>query len=179
MKEKVIYETGDFWVQKNSRGDFEVYRSGDTHSVRVATFGKSLPNAHERAVNEAQRRHAVEAYAEGERLGYIKKETHMAAPKKKRAAKKAAPKKASKKAAPKKRAAKKAAPKRAKKRAAKKAAPAKRKRAPRGQGLMTRKRIAQKGTVLGGVSRAIYSSSGRPILVRIFNADETAKIRKK
>ena len=97
----------------------------------------------------------------------------MAAPKK-RAAKKAAPKKASKKAAPKKRAAK-----AGKKRAAKKAAPAKRKRAPRGKGLMTRSRIAHKGRVLGGVSRAIYSSGGRPILVRIYDASETARLRKK
>lgn len=94
----------------------------------------------------------------------------MAAPKK-RAAKKAAPKKSAKKAAPKKRASKKSAPK--------KAAPAKRKRAPRGKGLMTRSRIAHKGKVLGGVSRAIYSSGGRPILVRIYDANETAKLRKK
>lgn len=88
----------------------------------------------------------------------------MAAPKK-RAAKKAAPKKSAKKAAP-----KKSAPKKA----AKKAAPAKRKRAPRGKGLMTRSRIAHKGKVLGSVSRAIYSSGGRPITVRIYDANDVA-----
>ena len=59
----ILYESGDFWVCKNHRGDFEVYHSGLTHSVRVAVIGRGLSGgSFKRAREEADRRHAIEAY---------------------------------------------------------------------------------------------------------------------
>lgn len=52
----ILYERGDFWVCKNTRGDFEVYQHGATHSTRVAVVGHSFPNAFERAKSEADKR---------------------------------------------------------------------------------------------------------------------------
>lgn len=63
----ILHDNGLFWVRENRRGDFEVYRSGLTHSTRVALFGHGLKNAFKRACNEADRRHAVDAYADPER----------------------------------------------------------------------------------------------------------------
>ncbi len=64
MEEKdIVYESGNFFVIKTQRGDFKVYRSGLTHATLVATVGRNLTGGSlKRAKEEADRRHAIEAY---------------------------------------------------------------------------------------------------------------------
>ena len=59
MNEKhILYENGDFWIYENpGKSFFEVYKSAITHSVRVASVGKSL--GLDRAISEANRRAAL------------------------------------------------------------------------------------------------------------------------
>lgn len=54
----ILYENGDFWIAKNKRGDYEIYRNGLTHATLHATVGRNLTNAWERAKAECDRRAA-------------------------------------------------------------------------------------------------------------------------
>lgn len=45
-----------FWIKKNAIGDYEIYQIGVTHSTRVATIGRNLKDAWERAKTECERR---------------------------------------------------------------------------------------------------------------------------
>lgn len=52
----VAYENDTHWVLDKGRVGFEVYKTGLTHSTRVASIGRSLGLP--RAVEEADKRHA-------------------------------------------------------------------------------------------------------------------------
>lgn len=52
----IVYEGKRFWVLDASPTTYEVLRNDVTHSTRVATVGKGLPDAKERAIAECKRR---------------------------------------------------------------------------------------------------------------------------
>jgi hypothetical protein len=54
----ILYENGDFWVCRAGKW-FEVYRSGVTHSTRVATIGYEGQAGLDRAKSEADKRAAA------------------------------------------------------------------------------------------------------------------------
>lgn len=65
----ILFESGPYWVKAATFGSgrfrpkshgFEVYRSGITASVKVATIGYSGPEGLAKASNEATRRAAAE-----------------------------------------------------------------------------------------------------------------------
>jgi hypothetical protein len=58
--EKVLYEVGDFWVSKAKDGGFEVYKTGLTHSTRVAQIGYEGETGLQKAKAEADRRARAE-----------------------------------------------------------------------------------------------------------------------
>lgn len=51
----VIHETPTHWVKRTPKG-FEVYKSGVTHSTRVAIFGRG-DDYQRRAISDCNRRH--------------------------------------------------------------------------------------------------------------------------
>lgn len=53
--EDIEYETKDFWVLRDW-SSYKVFRTGATHSTRVAIIGLTYPNALQVAKNEADRR---------------------------------------------------------------------------------------------------------------------------
>lgn len=56
MKENdILYENGDYWVCREHYG-FAVYKTGITHSVRVASIGFKGDEGLQRAKAEADRR---------------------------------------------------------------------------------------------------------------------------
>lgn len=62
-EDDILYESGKHWVCMSANGRaYQVFRTGLTHSVLVATIGKSL--GLQRAIDEAERREAKEK-AEG------------------------------------------------------------------------------------------------------------------
>ena len=54
----IEHEVGDYWVLRIGLGKFEVYESGATHSIRVAsvTFKSDPERGRARAIHEANRR---------------------------------------------------------------------------------------------------------------------------
>jgi len=56
----IAYENGTHWVLDDPKKKFlEVYRTGLTHSVRCAQIGRGLDDPLQRAIAEADRRHAL------------------------------------------------------------------------------------------------------------------------
>lgn len=53
---EILYDRDGFWIKKNAIGDYEIYQIGVTHSTRVATIGRNLKDAWERAKTECERR---------------------------------------------------------------------------------------------------------------------------
>jgi hypothetical protein len=55
---KILYEKGGYWVAKHAKGWLEVYKTGVTHSVRVATidFRYDVAKQMEYAKREIERR---------------------------------------------------------------------------------------------------------------------------
>lgn len=62
-EQDIVHENPTHWVLKNKDGHFEVYRTGITHSTRRAYIGFPGPKGLEKARDEADRRHALEATA--------------------------------------------------------------------------------------------------------------------
>jgi len=59
-KKDIKHETKDFWVLDVGARGYEVYRTGITHSIRVASIGhgNALDLGLARAIQEAERRQA-------------------------------------------------------------------------------------------------------------------------
>lgn len=57
-EQEIKYETKDFWVLDVGQKGFEVYRTGVTHSHRVASIGHGTGIGLPRAIQEADRRQA-------------------------------------------------------------------------------------------------------------------------
>ena len=56
QEKDIRYETKDFWVLDVGEKGFEVYRTGITHSHRVASIGHGPRLGLTRAIEEADRR---------------------------------------------------------------------------------------------------------------------------
>ncbi len=64
-EDNIAYENSTHWVLDDPKKKFlEVYRIGLTHSERCAQIGRGLPDPLQRAIEEADRRHALVAPAE-------------------------------------------------------------------------------------------------------------------
>lgn len=57
--DQIAYETKDFWVLDVGSRGFEVYRTGITHSTRVAQIGLGETLGLPRAIAEANKRQAA------------------------------------------------------------------------------------------------------------------------
>jgi hypothetical protein len=53
----IVHENARYWVEQTP-GAYFVWRTGDTHSVRVAFYGKYIANALPRAIADADARNA-------------------------------------------------------------------------------------------------------------------------
>jgi len=66
-EEDIKHETKDFWVLDVGAKGFEVYKTGITHSTRVAIIGHGPALGLPRAIQEAQQRQAdLDAHCESE-----------------------------------------------------------------------------------------------------------------
>lgn len=52
----ILFELGIYWVCKGNKSGYEVYRTGITHSTRVAIIGYEGEKGLERAKAECERR---------------------------------------------------------------------------------------------------------------------------
>lgn len=52
----IVYEKGDYWVNRTAKGYFEVYKIGITHSTRCAQIGYAGEIGLNRAKAEIDRR---------------------------------------------------------------------------------------------------------------------------
>ncbi len=58
MADQIIYQRGAYDVRKLSSGAYEVYRHTGTHAERCAQIGYKGAKGLQRAIHEADKRHA-------------------------------------------------------------------------------------------------------------------------
>lgn len=63
-EEDIKHEVGAFWVLDVGSRGYQVYETGATHSTKVASIGLGNGLGLERAIKEAERRHAANGQPE-------------------------------------------------------------------------------------------------------------------
>lgn len=64
-EEDIKHEAGAFWVLDIGSRGYQVYQAGITHSTKVASIGRGQGLGLERAIKDADRRHAQMLRSEG------------------------------------------------------------------------------------------------------------------